>query len=57
MSARAGVILDAEAEVLLNTRSGIVVRGAAAVAAVAARARFRENILWVVIVVRAGKEV
>lgn len=49
--------MDAEAEVLLNTRSGIVVRGAAAVAAVAARARFRENILWVVIVVRAGKEV
>lgn len=45
MSARAGVILDAEAEVLLNARSGIMVRGVAVVAALAARAMLRENIL------------
>lgn len=49
MSASAGVILDAAAEVLLSRRTGIAVRGTAAVAAVAARARLRENILYVIV--------
>lgn len=48
MSASAGVILDAAIEVLLRKRTGTTVR---AVAAVAARARLRENILYEVVVV------
>lgn len=53
MSASAGVIFDAAAEVLLRRRTGIAIRGVtavAAVAAVAARARLRENIVYVFIV-------
>lgn len=42
------MILDAEGEVLLNARSGMVVRGVAVMAALAARAMLRENILIVV---------
>lgn len=50
MSASAGVILDAATEVLLSRRTGTAVRVVAAVAAVAARARLRENILYAVVV-------
>lgn len=49
ISASAGVILDAAAEVLLSRRTGVTMRGVAAVAAVAARARLRENILYAVV--------
>lgn len=37
--------MDAATELLLNKRSGTTVRGVADVAAVAARAKLRENIL------------
>lgn len=46
MSASDGVVLDATAEVLLKARSVIAVCGVAAGAAVAARARLRENIVY-----------
>lgn len=48
MSASAGVILDAAIEVLLSKRAGTTVR---VVAAVAARARLRENIVYEVVIV------
>lgn len=44
------MILDAATEVLLSRRVGTTVRVVAAVAAVAARARLRENMLYAVVV-------
>lgn len=50
------MVLDAAAEVLLSRRTGIVVRGLAIAAAVAARARLRENILCMVVRNRSEEE-